>query len=45
MTDTDRDRVNTDGLGLDDPDRLPWLETADGYEYEEAASPLKACDL
>ena len=45
MTDTDRDGVNTDGLGLDDPDRLPWLETADGYEYEEAASPLKVAGL
>ncbi len=40
MTDTDRD-----GLGLDDPDRLPWLETADGYEYEETASPLKVAGL
>jgi hypothetical protein len=40
MTDTDRD-----GLGLDDPDRLPWLETADGYEYEESASPLKVAGL
>lgn len=28
-------------LGLDDPDRLPWLETADGYEYQEGKSPLK----
>ena len=45
MTDTGRDGVNTDGLGLDDPDRLPWLETADGYEYEEAASPLKVAGL
>ena len=45
MTDTGRDSVNTDGLGLDDPDRLPWLETADGYEYEEAASPLKVAGL
>lgn len=40
MTDTDRD-----GLGLEDPDRLPWLETADGYEYEETASPLKVAGL
>jgi len=30
-----------DGLNLDDPDRLPWLETADGYEYDNGASPLK----
>jgi cell division protein FtsN len=41
MTDTERDG----GLGLDDPDRLPWLETADGYEYEESASPLKVLGL
>ncbi len=34
-----------DGLGLDDPDRLPWLETADGYEYDEGASPLKVAGL
>jgi SPOR domain len=40
MTDTNRDR-----FGLDDPDRLPWLETADGYEYEESASPLKVAGL
>ena len=30
-----------DGLNLDDPDRLPWLETADGYEYDDRASPLR----
>lgn len=38
---------NTDenGFGLDDPDRLPWLETADGYEYDEGASPLKVAGL
>jgi hypothetical protein len=41
MTDTERDG----GLGLEDPDRLPWLETADGYEYEESASPLKVAGL
>lgn len=45
MTDADRDRVNTDGIGLDDPDRLPWLETADGYEYDDSASPLKVAGL
>lgn len=33
--------TKNDGLGLDDPDRLPWLETADGYEYNEGTSPLK----
>jgi hypothetical protein len=32
-------------LNLDDPDRLPWLETADGYEYEESASPLKVAAM
>ncbi len=32
-------------FGLDDPDRLPWLETADGYEYDEGASPLKVAGL
>lgn len=41
MTDSNRD----EDLGLDDPDRLPWLETADGYEYEESASPLKVAGL
>lgn len=40
MTDTNRD-----GLNLDDPDRLPWLETADGYEYDSGASPLKVAGL
>jgi hypothetical protein len=37
--------TNNDGLNLDDPDRLPWLETADGYEYDEGASPLKVAGL
>ena len=32
-------------FGLDDPDRLPWLETADGYEFDEGASPLKVAGL
>ena len=32
-------------FGLDDPDRLPWLETADGYEYDEGTSPLKVAGL
>ena len=45
MTDMDRDGHNVDGLGLDDPELLPWLETADGYEYEETASPLKVAGL
>lgn len=39
------DTTSNDGLGLDDPDRLPWLETADGYEYDEGASPLKVAAL
>lgn len=37
--------TNDEGLGLDDPDRLPWLETADGYEYDEGASPLKVAGM
>jgi hypothetical protein len=41
MTDTDRD----DNLGLDDPERLPWLETADGYDYEDSSSPLKVAGM
>ncbi len=40
MTDLDRD-----GLNLDDPDRLPWLETADGYEYDTSTSPMKVAAL
>ncbi|MEE9434810.1 MAG: SPOR domain-containing protein [Sphingorhabdus sp.] len=36
---------NNDGLDLDDPDRLPWLETADGYEYDDGSSPLKVAAL
>ncbi len=34
-----------DGLSLDDPDRLPWLETADGYDYDEGPSPLKIATM
>lgn len=33
--------TNNNGLNLDDPNRLPWLETADGYEYDDRASPLR----
>jgi len=36
---------NNGALDLDDPDRLPWLETADGYEYDDGASPLKIAAL
>lgn len=39
------DTNNDNDLGLDDPDRLPWLETADGYDYNEGASPLKVAGL
>jgi SPOR domain len=45
MSDTNENTVGNDGLGLDDPDRLPWLETADGYEYDEGASPLKVAAM
>lgn len=38
------DTVN-EGLDLEDPDRLPWLETADGYEYDDGSSPLKVAAL
>ena len=34
------DRDN-DGLNLDDNDRLPWLETADGYAAEANGSPMR----
>ncbi len=40
MSNTENYEQN-DGLSLDDPDRLPWLETADGYEYDDGASPAK----
>jgi hypothetical protein len=30
-----------DGLNLDDNDRLPWLETADGYAVVDSGSPFK----
>jgi len=33
--------TNDNGLNLDDSDRLPWLETADGYEYHDRASSLQ----
>ena len=34
------DRDN-DGLNLDENDRLPWLETADGYAAEANGSPMR----
>lgn len=39
------DTNNENDLGLDDPDRLPWLETADGYDYDQGASPLKVAGM
>lgn len=39
------DTNNDNDLGLDDPDRLPWLETADGYDYDQGASPLKVAGM
>jgi cell division protein FtsN len=36
---------NRDGLNLDDPDRLPWLDTADGYEYDDGSSGMKVLAL
>ncbi len=36
---------DTDGLNLDDPDRLPWLETADGYEYDDGSSPMRVAGM
>lgn len=44
MNETNR-TGNDDGLNLDDPDRLPWLETADGYEYAGTASPWRVAGL
>jgi hypothetical protein len=43
MSDTNNEGENR--FALDDPDRLPWLETADGYDYDEGASPLKVAGL
>ena len=45
MSENNNDEVKRDDLGLDDPDRLPWLETADGYDYDEGASPLKVAAM
>lgn len=36
---------NNDGLNLDDNDRLPWLETADGYAAEANGSPMRLAYL
>jgi cell division protein FtsN len=45
MSDTNNDEAESNRFALDDPDRLPWLETADGYEYDEGASPLKVAGM
>jgi hypothetical protein len=40
---TDR---NVNGLNFeDDDDRLPWLETADGYDYTDRTSPMKVVSI
>jgi cell division protein FtsN len=36
---------NGEALNLDDPDRLPWLDTADGYEYDNGNSNLRILAL
>ncbi len=41
----DMTNIDNDGLNLDDPDRLPWLDTADGYEYDNGASPLRVAAM
>ncbi|MBL0925013.1 MAG: SPOR domain-containing protein [Sphingomonadaceae bacterium] len=45
MTSTDTSDGDSNRFALDDPDRLPWLETADGYEYDDGASPLKVAAM
>lgn len=45
MSDETNDNRSNDALGLDETDRLPWLETADGYDYDEGASPLKVAAM
>jgi cell division protein FtsN len=45
MSDTNTNEGESSRFALDDPDRLPWLETADGYEYDDGASPLKIAGL
>jgi hypothetical protein len=44
MSENDNNQ-DSNRFALDDPDRLPWLETADGYEYDEGASPLKVAGM
>jgi SPOR domain len=45
MSDTTTNDGDGNRFALDDPDRLPWLETADGYEYDDGASPLKVAAM
>jgi SPOR domain len=45
MSDTNTNDGEANRFALDDPDRLPWLETADGYEYDDGASPLKVAAM
>lgn len=45
MSDTNTNDSETNRFALDDPDRLPWLETADGYDYDDGASPLKVAAM
>lgn len=45
MSDTTANDSDSNRFALDDPDRLPWLETADGYEYDDGASPLKVAAM
>jgi SPOR domain len=45
MSDNDTNDSETNRFALDDPDRLPWLETADGYDYDDGASPLKVAAM
>ncbi len=33
--------TDIDGMDIDDPDHLPWLETADDYEYDNSPSIFK----
>jgi len=33
--------TDNEGLNIEDPDHLPWLETADDYEYDNSPSIFK----
>jgi SPOR domain len=45
MTDNAMTDNDGEGLNLDDPDRLPWLDTADGYEYDNGNSNMRILAL